>query len=79
MTGRRAFRLADDCDLMLVIGTSMIVYPASALPLITLRKGAVVIEINPEETPLSSVAGTLSLRGTAGDILPEIVKAVFDG
>jgi len=76
---RRAFRLADDCDLMLVIGTSMIVYPASALPLITLRKGAVVIEINPEETPLSSVAGTLSLRGTAGDILPEIVKAVFDG
>jgi NAD-dependent deacetylase len=76
---KRAFRLAESCDLMLVIGTSMAVYPASSLPLISLRKGAQVIEINPEETPLSSLGGTLSLRGTAGTILPEIVKAVFDG
>ena len=76
---KRAFRLADSCDLMLVIGTSMAVYPASSLPLISLRRGAQVIEINPEETPLSSLGGTLSLRGTAGTILPEIVKAVFDG
>ena len=74
---KRAFRLADSCDLMLVIGTSMVVYPASSLPLIALRRGVKVIEINPEETPLSSLDGTLSLRGTAGRILPEIVKAVY--
>ena len=73
----RAFRLADSCDLMMVIGTSMVVYPASSLPLIALRRGVKVIEINPEETPLSSLVGTLSLRGAAGSILPEIVKAVY--
>ncbi len=76
---KRAFRLADSCDLMIVIGTSMVVYPASSLPLAALRNGAAVIEINPEETPLSFYEGTLSLRGTAGRILPEIVKAVFGG
>ncbi len=74
---KRAFRLADSCDLMLVIGTSMVVYPASSLPLIALRRGVKVIEINPEETPLSSLDGTLSLRGAAGRVLPEIVKAVY--
>lgn len=73
----RAFQLAESCDLMIVIGTSMVVYPASSLPLIALRRGAKVIEINPEETPLSSLEGTLSLRGTAGSILPEIVKVVY--
>ena len=73
----KAFRLADSCDLMMVIGTSMVVYPASSLPLIALRRGAKIIEINPEETPLSSLDGVLSLRGTAGSILPEIVKAVY--
>ncbi|MCK5115735.1 MAG: NAD-dependent deacylase [Candidatus Aegiribacteria sp.] len=74
---KRAFRLADSCDLMLVIGTSMVVYPASSLPLIALRRGVKVIEINPEETPLSSLDGTLNLRGAAGRVLPEIVKAVY--
>lgn len=74
---KRAFRLADSCDLMLVIGTSMVVYPASSLPLIALRRGVKVIEINPEETPLSSLDGTLSLRGAAGRVLPKIVKAVY--
>jgi len=74
---KRAFRLADSCDLMIVIGTSMVVYPASSLPLIALRRGVKVIEINPEETPLSSLDGTLNLHGTAGSILPEIVKAVY--
>ena len=74
---RKAFHLADSCDLMVVIGTSMVVYPASSLPVIALRRGVNVIEINPEETPLSFLDGTLSLHGTAGSILPEIVKVVY--
>ncbi len=76
---RRAFHLADSCDLMMVIGTSMVVYPASSLPLIALQRGVKVIEINPEVTPLSSLDGTISLHGTAGSILPEIVKVVYGG
>lgn len=73
---KRAFRLADSCDLMVVVGTSMVVYPAAALPMIALRSGANIIEINTEETPLSPLDGTLSLRGEAGRFLPDIAKAV---
>ena len=72
----RAFHIAGICDLMLVIGTSMVVYPASSLPLIALRRGVRVIEINTEETPLTELDGTLHIGGTAGKVLPEIVKAV---
>ena len=74
----RAFRIAGICDLMLVIGTSMVVYPASSLPLIALRRGVDVIEINTEETPLTEMDGTLHIGGTAGTVLPLIVKAVYD-
>lgn len=73
---KRAFRLAESCDVMLVIGTSMVVYPASSLPLVALQNGARVVEINTEKTPISSLEGTVSLRGRAGEILPEIAKAV---
>lgn len=48
--------LAHACDLMLVIGTSGVVYPAAALPGIAKRAGASVIEINPEQTELSATA-----------------------
>lgn len=73
---RRAFNLAETCDLILVIGTSMLVYPASSLPLIVLRRGLPVIEINPEETPLTSLAGVISIHGAAGQILPLLVEGV---
>ncbi len=73
---KRAFRLADSCDLMVVVGTSMVVYPAAALPMIALRGGADIIEINTEETSLSPLEGTLSLRGEAGKLLPEIAETV---
>jgi NAD-dependent deacetylase len=75
---KRAFRLAESCDSMLVVGTSMVVYPAAAIPIIALRNGARVIEINVEETPLSHLEGVLSLRGTAGAVLSEIAKAVCE-
>ncbi|MBD3277748.1 MAG: NAD-dependent protein deacylase [Candidatus Aegiribacteria sp.] len=73
----RAFHIAGTCDLMLVIGTSMVVYPASSLPLIALRRRVNVIEINTEETPLTEMEGTVHISGAAGTVLPEIVKAVY--
>ncbi|MCD4848429.1 MAG: NAD-dependent deacylase [Candidatus Aegiribacteria sp.] len=74
---RRAFDLAESCDLMLVVGTSMLVYPASSLPLFVLRRGMPVIEINPEETPLTSLAGVISIHDAAGQILPLLVEGVL--
>ena len=62
------------CDLLLVIGTSGVVQPVASFPSIARQSGAFIIEINPETTPVSSVA-TLSLRGKSGDILPALFDA----
>jgi NAD-dependent deacetylase len=67
-----ALTTAQRADLVLVVGTSSMVYPAAALPRVALDHGARVIEVNPEPTDLSSAAD-LSLRGLAGEILPQIV------
>jgi NAD-dependent deacetylase len=66
-----AIEAAACADVLLVIGTSSLVHPAAALPALTLQRGGAVIEINPEETPLSAAA-TCVLRGPAGLICPEL-------
>lgn len=60
---------AAQADVCIVVGTSALVYPAAELPLIAKQNGAKLIEINPEETHISSQAD-VSLRGIAGEILP---------
>ncbi len=57
----KAIEVSSKCDVFISIGTSNIVYPAASLPFLALQKGAYVVEVNPEPTPLSSHA-TLSLR-----------------
>ena len=42
--------------MVIVVGTSSIVYPAAGLPELALANGIPVIEVNPERTPLSDVA-----------------------
>jgi NAD-dependent deacetylase len=51
-----AFAAAQRCQLMLVVGTSAVVQPAASLPLLALQRGAYVVEVNPEPTPLSDAA-----------------------
>jgi NAD-dependent deacetylase len=60
-------------DILLVAGTSAVVYPAASLAPLAKRAGAIVIEVNPDETPISA-AVTYSLRGRAGDILPQLFE-----
>jgi NAD-dependent deacetylase len=48
-----SFECASKANTMLVIGTSAIVHPAAQIPLVAQANGARIIEINPEETPLS--------------------------
>jgi NAD-dependent deacetylase len=67
----RAGREAASCDVMLVIGTSAVVYPAASLIPRARQAGARVMEVNLEETPVSAQVD-LSLRGKAGEILPEL-------
>jgi NAD-dependent deacetylase len=73
-----AWRMAEtgarDCALMLVIGTSGLVHPAAALPALAQRCGAVVVEINPEPTALSSDADHV-WRAGAAQALPLLLSA----
>lgn len=63
------------CDVLLVVGTSGVVYPAAELPLMAQSAGAQVIDVNPEAGPMAEVAD-LFLQGPGGEILPRLVAAV---
>lgn len=67
---------AGSCQLMLVVGTSAVVYPAGQLPVMAKAAGARVIELNPEETPLTGYISDWLLKGSAGQILPSVVDEV---
>jgi NAD-dependent deacetylase len=71
-----ASEAARECDLFLSIGTSSLVYPAAALPYEALENGATLVEINPNETPLTRHAD-YSLRGLAGEALPRLLREAF--
>ncbi len=71
----RAFSFAENCDVFFSVGTSAVVQPAASIPLVAKRGGAVLVEINPEETPLSSYCDFV-FRTSASEVLPEILKCV---
>ena len=58
----RAFQLAEECDLMLVIGSSLVVYPAAQVPLVAHDAGAALLILNAEPTPFDRLGDTSSLR-----------------
>lgn len=64
---------AQTCDVMLVVGTSGVVYPAAALPEIAKSSGACLIEINWKESELTSLCD-ISIRSQATDALPLILN-----
>ncbi len=66
---------AADCDLFLSIGTSSLVWPAAGLADAAQRQGATLVEINPDETPLSPRCD-FRLGAAAGKVLPELVDCV---
>lgn len=67
----RAEAAARTCDLFLSIGTSSVVYPAAGLASLARQDGAALVEINPQDTPLSRDAD-IALRGAAGVLLPAL-------
>jgi NAD-dependent deacetylase len=69
----QAQRDVDFCDMVLVVGTSGLVYPAAILPGRARRHGANVVSIDPTEPGPSHVW----LQGRAGDVLPRLVEAAF--
>lgn len=67
---KKAFSAAQEADLLLVVGTSGVVYPAAELPTIARSAGARVIHINPQ---LNLENGDLGIAGAAGEILPQLI------
>lgn len=69
----QACAAADECDCMLLVGTSGVVYPAAMLPEQAKSAGADVIAVGPESPGLCDVW----LRGTSAEMLPALVKAAL--
>lgn len=67
-----AYAAAQTCQLFLVIGTSAVVHPASSIPYVAAESGALIVEINPERTPLTPHAD-FALHRPAGQIVPRLV------
>jgi NAD-dependent deacetylase len=63
------------CDVVLVIGTSGLIYPAALLPGMARERGAFVISVDPAEQGCAH----LWLRGQAGEVVPRLVEAAFGG
>jgi NAD-dependent deacetylase len=65
---RRAAAALEGCDLLVSVGTSGVVYPAAELPRLAMKRGAVTVEINLEDTPVSDLYQH-RLRGKASEML----------
>jgi NAD-dependent deacetylase len=70
----RANEEANRCNVMFIIGTSGVVYPAAEIPYIAKSKGATIVEINVESTPFTSSITDHFFSGTASQVLPKIIE-----
>jgi NAD-dependent deacetylase len=70
-----AFRRARECDFCLVVGSSLVVYPAAGVPIEAKQAGARLAIVNAEETDLDDLADIV-VRGQAGAVLREAVDRV---
>jgi len=69
---------AESADVLLVVGTSAEVSPACEIPHIARRQGALIVEINPEETLLTRSLASIHLRDGAGSALSDMVSEIRD-
>ena len=72
-----AFRYAEACDLCMVLGSSLVVYPAAAIPMHAADSGAKLIIINRDETPQDDRAD-LVIRASLGETLSRIMERVLN-
>jgi NAD-dependent deacetylase len=71
----RSASALESCEAILVIGTSGMVYPAAGFPAMAKRAGAKVVEVNPEQTPITLFADVF-IKAPAGEALPAIVERI---
>ena len=71
----RALEAVEQCDALLVVGTSLQVYPAASLPRLALRQGARLWIVNLTPTPYDAFADVV-ITGKAGEVLSRAVQAL---
>ena len=70
----KSLKAIEECDVMLIIGTSGVVEPAASMGLVAKQTGKSVIEINLEKTA-NSVLFDLAILGKSGEILPLLYQS----
>jgi NAD-dependent deacetylase len=70
---QRAIIFSSQCDLMIIVGTSLVVSPANTLPIYAKQNNAILIEINPEKIE-RSLEMDLVIRNTSVNVLPKFVS-----
>ncbi len=75
---RRALVAVDDCDYLIVAGTSAAVQPAASMPMAAARNGAFVLEVNPEATDISPYVSE-AVEAPSGVALPRLLESAFGG
>ncbi len=68
----KAFTLAKSASVIITVGSTLIVYPASHVPAVAKQAGARLAIVNDEPTPLDDIADW-TLYGNAGEILPQLI------
>lgn len=71
-----AYALSEQCDAILVVGTSGVVQPAASLPYVAARAGAAIIDVNPDRDEIARMADVF-LQGTGGTVLPRLVTVLW--
>jgi NAD-dependent deacetylase len=71
----KAYRLAGECDLCIVLGSSLVVYPAAYIPMHAVEKGAKLMIINRDETGLDSKAA-LVVHDSIGKVFGDMIDLV---
>ncbi len=69
----QAISEANSCDVMIIAGTSLVVSPANTLPVYAKENNALLVEVNPEETIMSSEMD-FSLKMTSAKALPNLIN-----
>jgi len=74
-TLREAIRRAQNCDLMIVIGSTLVIYPAAYIPTYATEAGAKLAIVNLTPTPFDQHAEVV-IRGKAGEIMSRVMEKV---
>lgn len=69
-------RIASNCDICFIVGTSAVVYPAASIPISAKQNGAYLVEINTDATEISHFVD-YSVMGKSGEVLPAMLEELL--